>query len=114
MLLPGRQLLHLDVGADQEKRGRQIIPYRDAAKERQVQIVGQRIFSNVSQDRVWPGPQELAIGAFDRDRVRLKRAAFFATADTDEAYRLPSGGSFRNDLLEVAAVPGLGEQCPSD
>src|SRR5437763_2630989 len=105
MLLPGLQLLDLDIRTDQEERRHQVIPYRDAAEKGEMQIVRECGFPNVSQARVWPGPQDLAIQAFDRDRIRLKRAAVFAAADADEAHRLPAGGSFGNHVFEVAAVP---------
>jgi hypothetical protein len=52
----------------------------------------------------------LAVQAFDRDRIRLKRSAPLTTGDAGESNGLGSCRSFRNDILEMTGVPGSGEQ----
>src|SRR6266567_2646410 len=112
ILLPGRQLLYDDVGMGEEERGGEIVPDRDAAEEDQMKFVrqGMRAVGGEDEARVAPGPQHLAIEAFDRDRVRVKGAGLFASGDSGEADRLCPRRSLRGDVLEFAGMSGIGEQ----
>src|SRR3984893_18422460 len=112
VLIPGRQFLDHNIGTGKEKRCRQVVPNRKAAEEDEMQIIRERMCRVVgkSQIGVTPGPQNLAVQTFDRDRIRLKRSAPLTTGDAGESNGLGSCRSFRNDILEMTGMPGPGEQ----
>src|SRR3954451_13871826 len=94
----------------------QIIPDRDAAEEDEMQFVYERGRTGLGERkaRVAPGPEDLTLEAFDRDRVRLKRAGGFASGDAGEADRLRAGRALRRHVLEFAGMSGAGEQRARD
>src|SRR4051794_17655244 len=94
----------------------QIIPNRDAAEEHEMQFVRERGRTSLGERkaRIGPGPENLTLEAFDRDRVRLKRARVFASGDAGEADRLRAGRALRRHVLEFAGMSGAGEQRSGD
>jgi len=94
----------------------QIIPDRDTAKEDEMQFVRERGRTGFGERkaRIAPGPEDLTLEAFDRDRVRLKRAGVFAAGDAGEADRLRAGRALRRHVLELAGMSGAGEQRSGD
>src|SRR3954470_11637774 len=116
VLLPRWQFLHHDIGMSEQEWIGQIIPDRDAAEEDEMQIVRERARTGLGERkaRIGPGPEDLTLEAFDRDRVRLKRAGVFASGDAGEADRLRANRALRRHVLEFAGMSGAGEQRSGD